>query len=417
MGLWETRISRYTFNRGVVTGAAVVALAPIAVAAEQRQADLSKETDSLRPITFQPGIHPTTDDEFKTIWNNLYTHGYIRPSIWNQEVAERVGKVSILAGDGASPSDDPTDEEKVLAWELLPDRPSKISASGNKVLFLRGDTYYSTITGSFPTADIKRIKEAAFENLANRDESSAPLSLEVQAAYAKEAGVVALAVVSAALLLNKALHRSGSSGEPTRPFSRRALIRKGLGFGGATVLTMSGLTGLFNQAIPAAAISPVDGLRKFFEIMSEAPVLDLHDQSSLYLNARTALLYTKLEDAMDDLDLPQDARAAIVMGDGHLVGARDVLNSRTLRTKLIREYAKLMIHLVKQMVGNTVDDETIRISVTEQLAKYDVLEITDPGIVGDVDKGFAGRISEYVKPYPSKNWGSRQVIKALQGLY
>lgn len=412
MGFWETKIDRGAFAKGAALTGAGVALSPLIALAAVGTRSLSKETDSSWHVTFQPGIHPTTDADFIAIWDKFSKEGYIRPSIWNREVAQRMGKVTILAVDGAGPSDAPSYDEKVFAWQLLPDRPSQIASDGQRVLLVRGDCYHSNILNSFPTVSFNTVKEAVFENLAKRDTRSGPIPVEEQVEYAKKASLVALGIVSAEVLIAKAIAK------PTEQKKDRLLSRRlALVTGVVSLVTLAESFTIFDSANYLSATSSNEGLRKFFEMLSETSPLNLQGMEGLYVNARTALLCAKLEDAMDDLGLPADTKAAIVMGDAHLDGANTLLKDKNVRRKLIREYAKLMIELVKQLVGNTVDDETIRISVTEQLAKYDVLEINDPGTIGNTDIAFPAQIDQYVKPHQSNRWGSRQVMDAVKGLY
>lgn len=64
---------------------------------------------------------------------------------------------------------------------------------------------------------------------------------------------------------------------------------------------------------------------------------------STWLDARTALMISKTEEAMDRLDLPSDASGVVAMGSPHIPKAPKFLRDKEARTSVIEKFAEDLI--------------------------------------------------------------------------
>jgi len=367
-----------------------------------REIELSGNYPGIR---FEPGKHITSTDQYSQVLAQLAL-GNLNASLWNPEVAMRISQYSpvILAIDGQSPFSDTahpvaySPDYKKLLWTSMPARPQRLNTAGQIYTISADVTAYDNYLK--PLANTNTL---GGEQLSRRYEEVLR-QIETTARTKGGLGIIAGPLITGILIAGATAAAGAAASELNnarkriRPkISRRQFLH-------LTGVTTLGLLISLAQAGTAMAsnlessMATTEKGRQFW--------LDIIDMvrprfiKSEWLNARTALLIAKSQDAIDFLGLPKNTPGSVVMGISHSYEASALMEGTTERKSVISDWATNLINSLddllereglmhlRQPAGNTL---------LNYITATEIFNINDPQ-GADLNPNFPKMIDYYVAP-------------------
>lgn len=348
-----------------------------------------------RTLRFEPGMHVITKDQGAEIYNQ-FINGEIA-SMWNPEIRKRMRQYQpqVIGIDSLTPgfdyvSDNPDYSYSVngqFDWAVLPGSPVQMTGR-DSVYAVAGDPLnvmdFTKITSEEYNKQwdnyFKTLEESDFkvevEPPKDPDEivvpfGDIPLLVEKEPRdYIKQALLEGLGttLLGFAFLVNSMRNRL--------PVSRRWFLRAaGMGLLGLTIGRTAPFLGSYSTS------SEIQPLIQGITDMTK-PIF----AKSNWLDARTALVIAKTQEAMDRLYRPQDEIGSVVMGWPHAYAAGALLRSVEERKKLIYSYGREMLELLYPVLekpgfeGATAKD--VQGIILPYLCATDIYLVREPDFEG-----------------------------------
>ncbi len=318
---------------------------------EGQESYLPETVAQTSGIHFEPGIHPRTESDAATVYND-FSQGNLDAHGWNTEVGERIASYAytapalLLTIDGLSPvpqSPHPlftSLQEAGIIWTHVPARPNKLNHTG-QVYVVKGDIDYDRL----PQTVLPDVKESVslYQQTMNIEEIEGENANQVHntAIAGETAGIAAL---GAALWgARKLLSPSATNAN----ISRRQFLRKSLAVA-TSVATAGSLLRLETPNITASV--PNEPTKEFLQTVDN--IIRPRLARSTYVDGRTALLLAKAEDAQATLSEFSQATNAVVMGSLHADIASTYIQDKSERSKAITAYAQELLEVARQVYGS-----------------------------------------------------------------
>lgn len=333
---------------------------------------LSRETTQDFPgtkykITYEPGDHIKTDQEFQYLLEAVCS-GNLNASIWNPAVSARLGTYHprVLGLDTGIPSlGNLSIERKVLMWITLPCRPGGINEDGI-VYMVNGDLCYSlSITDiAHPLTDQVKKELLALDLAGGSGHDMSRLVLPSISG-----------LVMGAMLLSFFKKIKEERRFPVRVDRRRFLLMLAGTAAVATMLPISVLECFFPDF---AARSTQPETKDFLVRLNQ---LTSFWTSPNACNARSAIVLAKTQDAMSQMNLPEETPAAAIFGYAHIRSMGRLQESYQERQRVIEMFTRNLLSEVDSILKEFPTfprEETIN-----RLLKYitltEIMKATDPG--------------------------------------
>lgn len=380
----------------------------------QSSPDKISKTDEYPKLQYEPGIHSAGGQkEINKLYESFFS-GNLNAHFWNPQIAERIMtyQPKVLTIDSQVPlltdnsSLEITAEDKYRFWMLMPARPTKINATG-EIYTVSGDFTYTENSNLFPS-NLEKVLQKNWngdslllnEDMVRLENDEYIRSFLIDTVNAKGPVGASLLINSVLLLAGYLDQRRANQLSPdkvikryeeTATFSRRRFLA-------AAGYFLLGL-GVSRISSPYfAAISSRTDTEKFFTEISSImrPRLLLDG----WANARTAILISKLEDAIDYLHFPKNIPGSVIMGNGHIFDADQLMESIQLRDKVTNDFCvhllniidAILVHLNAGHLGKMMHNQ-----VLDYITKVDIIKITDPG-GPDVNPAIANLVGKSVTP-------------------
>ena len=367
-----------------------------------REIELSGNYPGIR---FEPGKHITSTDQYSQVLAQLAL-GNLNASLWNPEVAMRISQYSpvILAIDGQSPFSDTahpvaySPDYKKLLWTSMPARPQRLNTAGQIYTISADVTAYDNYLK--PLADTNTPEG---ERLSRRYEEVLR-QIETAARTKGGLGIIAgplitgILIAGATAAAGSAANELNSAREKTRPkISRRQFLH-------LTGVTTLGLLISLAQASTATAsnlessTATTEGGRQFW--LDVIDIVRPRFIKSEWLNARTALLIAKSQDAIDFLGLPKNTPTSVVMGVSHSYEANTLMESATERKRVISGWTTSLVNSLDDLLereGLMHLKQPARDTLLNYVTSAEVFNINDPQ-GPNFNPNFPRMIDYYVVP-------------------
>lgn len=351
-------------------------------------------------LRFEPAIHSGGQEAWKVI-KDKFLKGDVTAHEFNPEVAVRMRKYApeIIALDGSMPDfltfklQDPTVINKVkgLRWVHLPARPLDINPKG-EVYSITGDPvgfFYWGIEklnlshqkDTNDQLDQNYMLNTLYDKLKNlqdkyeKDETKNFLYNEVKAELYQY--LIGVGITGATLL-----HAAPSI------YHKKISRRKFLGYSAGVTVGL----GLAATSFPTRGFSPIrekakdiaysttdEKTKDLFQTV--AGIFKPRFNQRDFLDARTALLISKTQDAIDYMGKPSDTPAAVVMGAEHIYEADTFLNDPKARARIINTFVSRLVPLFDEVVSKfpKLSKKDARNALLDYIAQVDIIKIKDPG--------------------------------------
>ncbi len=377
--------------------------------------EIGANTENTSPIKieFEPGIHPTKQEEYEALIKAVDA-GDLTAHVWNPEVGHRIkarafDKPSVVVAiDGLSPKPN-TDLGSMwyndssinyVTWAGLPARPSELNQSGS-VYVLRGDPDDNLVPGitrngaSLPEGKTDPdYKSNYIESSNNSYQTSRKTETILRPA-------VFLASMFSAGEIRKRLFPNFRINNQNEKYSRRDFLKiMGL-FGAAIVLAVSPDIGY--SAMEAASKSTTDEFKRIMQKIDQLASPKLFTEN--WIDARTGILYSKMEDVFKSgIRFRPGTDFSIVMGDGHNKNQDAMANNIHERNRRILKYGQQIKEfgieayaIYRDIPASKVPPEPIN-RLLSFLASAEVLKVTDPGVKSDKKPDFLANLMSYFSP-------------------
>lgn len=357
------------------------------------EANITKSPIRNLPVVYESGVHA-----FPVIWEGSdieerFESGDLRAHLWNPEIAMRMRSYSpyVLGLDSLSPS--LAEEARFVYWPWLPGSSKEMSGR-DSLYVVAGDILHWQIVDQYPEENqvLENLRKEGWGDVEN---------------YGKQCTVEYGLTAALGILTGVAAIKT--KGKTTR----RSFLKLGLGVISAAItgVEVGRASPIIHSYSRESKSSP---LQQFI-----TEVTKFRFSRSVWLEGRTALVVSKTMDAMDILDLPEDAVGSVVMGFPHSYEATSILSDKNFRRQAIQKYAlefeqdiiPPLIH--SGILNDTAEDrEWVRTALVSTFALTDVCQISEPPTLQTDDPiGMTARLQKRVRRYYSP-----EVVEALSTL-
>jgi hypothetical protein len=267
--------------------------------------------------------------------------------------------------------------DKKWLWAWMPANPSDIN-SKSEVLVVAGDTNYQA-AGDSVKASLASDQERQKINDISHKRDHKEASNFIGEAIAEGAIVSGMAgLITSALIAahEKQKNKLNESNEPTTHRLSRRTFFKVAGGGAVAALAMgSGRAG----AIFGSAVAPNATLQEISDkIVDVTDTLDFFPKH--WLNGRTAILIAKTNAVVEQGLTPPNAKAAVVMGNGHNFEGREMIDDKGKRMKAIYDYAEEVVSFYRKVLKEfpSIDPNKAIDQILDMFCQTDMIVVADP---------------------------------------
>lgn len=376
---------------------------------ELKTPEPSKQFPNVRVEHGDHLVGPQEEEAYKA-----FLKGDTRSHFWKPEIGQRLSSqgFSVLAIEGISPyitkgGEDISVEEKAYAWLCLPDRAGYLNSKG---LFVVGGDIFG-LASPFTHPQLYRSGEGV------------QVALELDKQFVRnskdEADLIAdksmIQAMGGLIGVSIGIASAASSLTPENMSRRRFLRIAGAGAAGVGLASGEITNAARNFLLDQLGKSRNSDAHQIYSAALEH-VRPIFVRSEV-AHARSALIIEKLLGAMNLYNMPEQTKAAVVLGLKHAFESNILLENQDERHKAIAQFARVLLRSVDSLIDEKapqVDKDLAHRILLNYLATTDILKVRDTG-EPDINPQLPQRIGDLV--HLQARFHSPGVKEALQPLY